>query len=133
MVKNGGGEDIVSESMGTISMGGESASSNAITVAKQMGIDLSGHMARHVTEDALEEFDKIIVMENNHRDAVLRMVPSCESKVSLLGSYVPYPMAGDEIPDPIGMDPMAFRTCFSTIIEAVQLFYKSILEEMEAR
>lgn len=115
--------DIIVNSAGTIAMGGEPVNEETRRIAGEMGLDLGDHRANRLVADTLAETDYILVMENHHKTAALSLYPDCADRVKMLGSYAPSHNMGDEIPDPSGMGPLAHRTCFSRIIESVNMFY----------
>jgi len=120
-------------SAGTISMGGEPAAPDAVRLANECGLDLKGHSARRLTADMIEEYDMILVMENAHRDSILRMNHAARDKISMLGLFAPSAGGDEEIPDPMGAGPLAYRTCFSRIIESVRGLYASLCKKESGR
>ena len=73
---------------------------------------LSGHAERHSSEalssGLIHEADLLYCMTEAHRQAVIRMVPSAESKAQLLDPE------GD-IGDPIGSGPPGYQKCAKLI------------------
>ncbi len=121
--------DIEVSSAGTIAMGGEPASPDAVKFAQEIGLDLKSHSARYLTADMIEEYDMIVVMEHSHLNSILKMNPGAEEKIHLLGSFAASGGEEEEIFDPMGAGSLAYRTCFSRIIESVRELYKTLCEK----
>ena len=77
-------------------------------VQDRLGMDISSHVPRLVTEDWVDWADKIFVMEEGHRVVLLERYPQSRRKV------VPLDLDGD-VPDPIGKDASAYAACFDRI------------------
>jgi len=133
LIEQDGIEGIEVASAGTIAIGGEPAPENIINMALQMGIDLHDHSTRMLTAETLEESDKIVIMEEGHRQAILRLRPDVEDRILYLGSFGSGGAWGNEIPDPIGQGPMTYRTCYSRIVEAVHGLLDSLVEEIKSK
>ncbi|MDD5496094.1 MAG: low molecular weight protein arginine phosphatase [Candidatus Omnitrophica bacterium] len=58
-----------------------------IEVMKGEDIDVSAFKAARLSEDIINEADLILVMENMHKDEVIKMVPDAASKTHLLKEY----------------------------------------------
>lgn len=86
------------KSAGIFAAEGETASEEAIQAMKKYDIDLSGHKARRLTKDLMDESDLILTMTDAHK-AVLEQ--AAEGKVFSISEY-----AGTEgdVPDPFGGD-----------------------------
>jgi protein-tyrosine phosphatase len=83
---------------------------------RTLGIDASRHRTRLLTRQMIIEADLILIMEQKHREPILKLEPSAASKLFLLGSYF-----NEEIPDPINHEAIAFENCF----EQLQRYAKS--------
>lgn len=88
--------------------GGESVSENSATVMNEIGIDISSHISKPLTEEALNA-DKIYCMSQSHKNALLSLNVS-EEKVFVLGGG---------IPDPYGLNTDAYRLCRDSIVSAI--------------
>lgn len=96
------------------------------------GVDVSGYRSRRLTISMIRESDKILVMENFHKEAVLRLCPEAEGKVSLLTEYSPDParMPRDiDVPDPIRMSDTFYKRVLEMIRECVKGFVQSLPAE----
>ncbi|MBI2094775.1 MAG: low molecular weight protein arginine phosphatase [Candidatus Omnitrophica bacterium] len=89
-----------------------------IEAMEREGVDVSDHRSRRLTADMICVADKIYVMEEIHRRAVLRLAPQAGPKVFLLGQFAP---AGGnapdlrDIPDPIRMSEDFYRNVLAVI------------------
>ena len=105
-----GVEDVTVESAGTGAWDGAPASEGAYLVALERGLDLSGHRARLLTREMVEEAAMILTMARHHRARVHEL--GGEGRVHVLGEYAG--KAGDEaeVGDPFGGDLEVYRdTC----------------------
>lgn len=94
-------------SAGTIARDGQPASGTAIDVMADIGIDLSGHRARRLTEELVRKADLIVAMAEEHEGAIRRMVPEVAERTILLGELDPE-MEEIDIADPIGGDAVVY-------------------------
>lgn len=85
-------------SAGTWTVFGQPVTPDAITEARKFGLNLSLHKSRPITEEVLSRADLILVMENNHKEAILQEFPFCADRLYLLTEAVNGTQ--DDIPDP---------------------------------
>jgi protein-tyrosine-phosphatase len=96
----------VIESAGTWAKDGVQTPPVAIHVANQLGLEsLERHVSRQLDRNLLNQFRLIIVMENNHREAILSEFPAVEGRIFMLSELatgIQY-----DIPDPVhpGINP----------------------------
>lgn len=110
-------------SAGVGAIDGYPASTETLKVMREHGIDMSGHQSRHLTAAMVRLADKIFVMEQMHKEAVLRQWPEAREKVHLLTEY-----SGDsrqrsmeiDIPDPIRMPDNFYKNVFQVIRDCVK-------------
>jgi protein-tyrosine-phosphatase len=93
---------------------GRSAPEEAQKVARERGLDLSGHTSRLVTAEAAGRHDLIIVMEPGQRGELRRKVGETPL-VIVLGDLDPVRPGTRAIPDPWGGGLDAFRSSFERI------------------
>ncbi|MFP5298650.1 MAG: low molecular weight protein arginine phosphatase [Actinomycetota bacterium] len=77
-------EGIEVASAGTWGNDGWTASDPAVHVLAQRGVDLSGHVARSLRAEDIEEADLILVMTAHHARDVVRLHPGAEAKTRYL-------------------------------------------------
>ncbi len=88
-------------SAGTSAFAGDEASPHAIEVAREQGIDLTGHRSRRLTHHLLETVDLVLTMTQSHKRAVLAMAPAMEGRVFTLKEAAW--LSGSD-PDGLGLD-----------------------------
>jgi protein-tyrosine phosphatase len=100
---------------------GKGAHPAAVLVAKELGIDLSGHVAHQVTVEDIDWSDVVLVMDHLNSDHLNQMFPERmrNKDVRLFGRELHGVM---EIPDPHQKPIAAFRECLSTIAAASDRF-----------
>lgn len=114
------------ESAGTDVVPGSGAPEEALTVAEQVGINLSAHRAKPLSEELALWADLILVMEPRHAEYVRERFPGHSSKVRLLASFRPGPEESDSILDPVGMSAYHYRLFFGELMQAVEGLYRSL-------
>ncbi len=85
-------------------MGGEAAP-EAVTVARELGADLSGHRSRPLTADLIAQADYLVAMTRGHLRALAECPVGQGGGPRLLGAD------GEDVPDPIGCDEEVYREC----------------------
>lgn len=88
-------------SAGLAAFPGDVATSEAITVLGEVGIDHSGHRSRPWAPDLTGTSDLILTMEKAHKDAILRRHPDAEGKVFTLKEYVSDGAEEGDVDDPL--------------------------------
>ena len=86
-------------SAGTWAAGGRASTDHAIDEMAARGIDLGGHRSRSIDEGLMEEADLVLVMTQNHAEALSVSFPEHADKVHLISQ-----MVGEtyDISDPYG-------------------------------
>jgi protein-tyrosine-phosphatase len=103
--------DVEFASAGTIALSGNPASATGITVAAELGVDLTGHRATHLTSRVLADSNLVYAMEEEHIASVLALDPG--ARVELLSPE------GAPMPDPYGGDRIEYLASYSLIAEAI--------------
>ncbi|HEY3279213.1 MAG TPA: low molecular weight protein arginine phosphatase [Gemmatimonadales bacterium] len=97
-------------SAGTGAWDGAPASEGAYLVGLERGLDLSGHRARLLTRELVEQADLILTMARHHRARVDEL--GGEGRVFVLGEYAGREGDEAEVSDPFGGDLDVYRdTC----------------------
>ena len=101
------------ESAGLFANDGEAASANSVDAMKDYGIDLSGHRAKNVNAELLEQVDLALTMTASHKMALKQYLGD---KVYTLCEF-----AGEngDIPDPYGGDLEEYKICADKIYNAL--------------
>ena len=87
------------ESAGVWADEGYPAAMNTLRVLGSRGIDIRAHRSRPITPEMVLDFDLILVMERNHREALRAAFPGRAKHFFLLSEMVD---RQDDIVDPIG-------------------------------
>jgi protein-tyrosine-phosphatase len=115
-----GRSDISVSSAGIFANPGNPPAPFAIQVAREAGVDISGHRAKVVNNDNLNWADIVLTMESGQRGFISLAFPHQSGKVFLLGNF--RRSRGGEIADPYGSSMEAYRSCFGEIREAMDGF-----------
>ncbi len=91
-------------SCGLSAMPGNTATSEALIVAREVKADLSGHRSQPIDPDLLEVADYILTMTGIHRDSLIAIQPTLDGYVRLVGGTT-------DVSDPIGGDLDVYRKC----------------------
>ena len=109
-LKERGIEGVEVTSAGTGAWDGAPASEGAYLVGLERGLDLSGHRARLLTRELVEQADMILTMARHHRARVDEL--GGEGRVFVLGEYAGLEGDEAEVSDPFGGDLDVYRkTC----------------------
>jgi tRNA threonylcarbamoyl adenosine modification protein (Sua5/YciO/YrdC/YwlC family) len=108
-------------SAGTHAGKGDAASHLAQEVAKrESGVDLSGHRARRLTRDLLEESDLILAMTLSHARHIERMGRKFARRTYLLTSYLRDDGTFQDIEDPMGGSRRDYQRAFGLISKELE-------------
>ena len=113
-------KNVAVSSAGTLALDGNKATKEAFTVARDQGVDLSGHRARLIDKEMVEKADMICVMGLEQKEAILDEFPEAEEKICFLGKFIGGSEGSEEIQDPYGNSVYHYRLCFSEISMAVR-------------
>jgi ribosomal-protein-alanine N-acetyltransferase len=112
--------DISCRSCGLAAYPGDSATTQAIEVCKERGVDLSSHRSTALNTYILDETDITVCMTSNHKNAIVSVRPDCRTTV---------PTGG--VPDPYGGDIDTYRECVDKIEAFLNVFLDSITMKIE--
>jgi len=105
-------------SAGVASRTGESASPHSITALKKVGVDLTGHVSRPVTQDLLDHSLVVLCMTEAQRDLIELTADPVPPRLYLFRDFMAE--GGDrEIPDPYGLALPAYEASRDEIVAAV--------------
>ena len=109
-LKERGIDGVSVTSAGTGAWDGAPASEGAYLVGLERGLDLSGHRARLLTRELVDQADLILTMARHHRARVDEL--GGDGRVFVLGEYAGREGDGAEVSDPFGGDLDVYRnTC----------------------
>ncbi len=115
--------DVLIESAGIFAGIGERASDEAIAALDEMGIDLTYHRSKPVSEDLVKKSDLILTMTEGHKKILEGLSPK---KVYSVMEYIG--LKGD-IADPYGGDIEEYRETAKEIYDALVDVAEKIVEE----
>lgn len=109
---------VQARSSSTLGLVDRPADPHAVSVCKEINIDIAPHKSRPVLEEDVEWADYILVMALHHATSVRDAFPQADHKVMLLGT-----LGGAlEIADPIGKSRERFRSARDEIKRCVDAF-----------
>ena len=97
----------------------------SIKLAKQFGIDLRSYRTKMVTSLPFRKYDVIIVMEKNHKEALIAEFPGMEDRIMLLttlSGQIPY-----DIKDPILQDEISAADIIQDMKECLEQAFPAIV------
>jgi len=102
------------------------AAPQSIAIAKEWGIDLSGHRSKQLDPDVARDTEWLIVMTHEQGEAIKEVYKVKDAHVMLLGSFCNSAQYEDDIADPIGGSQEAYETCAAHIRCGVQGLIRTI-------
>ncbi len=82
---------------------------------------LEKHHSKPLTEEAVEESDLILGMENRHVNAILERFPEAKGKVHVITAYAGREGEVKDYPDTEQPDPVSWmRQCYSILLPCVE-------------
>lgn len=124
LLENGDLSGISVSSAGISAIDGASVSYNAVRIALDEDINISGHRTKKLTHNKVVNSDLVIVMENRHRQQILEMCSQVEGKIFLLRNFAQFGSKTRNIFDPYGPNIEKYRFCFQDIQECVTGLYQ---------
>jgi protein-tyrosine-phosphatase len=115
---------IQATSAGLIALPGNSASFNAVRVARENGISLEEHSAQPITFELIDHADLILVMEPRQGQELIADHPEISDKILHLRYFARYGSRDRGISDPYGRSLEAYRFCFEDIRECVESLHQ---------
>jgi protein-tyrosine-phosphatase len=116
-VRDRGWSHVAVRSAGTSAAGGAPASENAVLVAREHSLDLTGHASQPVGRELLEWADLVLTMSPSHLFALNEL--GVGEKAALLTDFVDGPGFGEPVEDPFGGQPDAYRRAYVQIETAI--------------
>jgi len=112
-------------SAGVSSRPGLPATDHAFTALKKVGLDLSGHVSRPLTQEMLDRALMVLCMTESHRDMIQLTADPVPERLHLFREFMP-PGTDPQIPDPYGGPLSMYESARDEIVEAIP----SILEHL---
>lgn len=112
---------VQTSSAGLSALVGYGADPIAVQLMNEVGVDISAHRARMLTDEIVREADLILVMDEQQKQQLAAQYPYVRGKVFKLAEADRL-----DIPDPYRQDPEVFRAVFSMIENGVKEWVKRI-------
>ncbi|KRQ87748.1 Low molecular weight protein-tyrosine-phosphatase YwlE [Caloramator mitchellensis] len=112
-------------SAGVFATFGTSASENAILALDEIGIDISKHISKPLTEEMLKEANLVLTMTLGHKNAILSKYPQFSDKVYTLFEYI---NEDKDVLDPFGGNLEVYRQTANEIKQAIEKIISKIKE-----
>ena len=106
-------------SRGIMFIDGQPPSIDALEIlSEKEGINASGHRSKRIDRNTILSSDLIIVMEQRHKEYLMKIEPASEARIFTLGKFL-IPEFDKDIPDPIGKPYSTYNEVYSLIKSAV--------------
>ncbi|MGI6567555.1 MAG: low molecular weight protein arginine phosphatase [Limnochordia bacterium] len=119
------GENWQVSSAGIHAVTGSPATSEAMAALSELGLEISGHSARLLTEDLLEDADLILTMTAGHKQRIQLQFPAAADRVFTVKEF-----AGEvgnlDIPDPYGQGLAAYRSTAAELRGSLAAVWKRL-------
>lgn len=120
--------DIEVSSASLVDMEGAPADPRVIDILTEKGFNGYNHKSKLLTEDMVAVADKIIVMENIHKEMIIDKYPDAEGKIYLLKSFLKdVNRSNNNIKDPYRLSSYHYRLCFAEIYMAIERLCKKCI------
>jgi len=119
--------DFEVSSAGTSAWNGAPSSDGGLLVALEHGVDLSGHRARQLTREIVEEQDVILVMGPHHLERAEAL--GGEGKSHLLTHYAAHGSSDRAVSDPFGGDLEVYRATYEELEREIRRVFDRIAAE----
>ena len=107
-------------SRGIMFIDGQPPSIDTLEVlSKKENINVSTHRSRRIDRNTVLSSDLIVVMEQRHKDYLIKIEPTSEPRIFTLGKFL-VPEFDKDIPDPIGKPYSKYEEVYSLIKNAVE-------------
>ena len=115
-------------SAGTGAWDGAPASEGAYLVGLEHGLDLSGHRARLLTRDSVQNAELILTMARHHRARVHEL--GGEGRTHVLGEYAGRTGPDVEVSDPFGGDLELYRGTYGELEGLIHAAVERMVSEL---
>ncbi|MCL2592296.1 MAG: low molecular weight protein arginine phosphatase [Defluviitaleaceae bacterium] len=116
------------KSCGVAAFGSSSASENAIKALNELGIDLSVHKSKMITQEDIACADVILTMTNSHKHHILQYFGEFSNKVYTVYEYALSQKS--DISDPFMGSIEIYRSCRDELNKLLEIIIKKLLEEI---
>lgn len=127
-----GTEDYEVSSAGVSASAGTGANPDTVKVLARRGVKLEGFRSRAVDQAMLEKVAAVFCMTDGHLAILESMFPEFADKYHLVCDFVEIKgRVGTDVPDPIGMGPLAYEEAAKTLdlaLEGVRDYLEAVKE-----
>lgn len=116
-------------SAGIFTRDGLPASTEAIAVLREEGLDLSSHRALLINDKLVADADLVLTMTNGQRDYMLQKYRDKSACIYTLNGFTEN--NSGEITDPYGFGPEAYRQCLTQLKLMVDMLFSKLLVHLE--
>jgi protein-tyrosine-phosphatase len=115
-------------SAGVAARAGEPVSENSVVALRKVGIDISQHVSRPLTQQLINDALAVICMTESHRAMIQLQADPAPQHIYLFREFMPE-NADREIPDPFGGPLKVYELCRDEMVEAIP----SLVEFLKTR
>ncbi len=120
------------DSAGVAARDGEIVSENSVIALKKVGLDISGHRSRTLTQAMLDEAAIVLCMTESHRAMIQLQAEPPPKNLFLFREFMP--QRGDkEIGDPYGGPLRVYETARDEMVEAIPSLLEYIKTHIAAK
>lgn len=106
-------------SAGVYAYEGDPAPAEARQAMQKYGLNLSGHAASILTDEATQQAFRILTMTGKHKQMLLDVYPGATDKTFTLKEFAGYNSNNWDIQDPFGQDTTAYQSCAEELYAAL--------------
>jgi protein-tyrosine-phosphatase len=127
-LKSRGVGNVEAVSAGTGAWDGAPASEGAYLIGLEHDLDLSGHRARLLTRDLVQQAEVILTMARHHRARVHEL--GGEGRTHVLGEYAGRTGPEAEVSDPFGGDLELYRGTYAELEALIRAAVERLVSEL---
>jgi protein-tyrosine-phosphatase len=128
-----GAENIRVSSAGIGALSGMTATPFAIEATKHWNVDISGHRARQLTRQMIEDADLILAMASEHIVHILKRDSSAGKKTFLIRAFpAPYSPSQEGVKDPVGGTLDDYNQTYLELDEIIRRIDGKIVEKSDS-
>lgn len=117
-------------SAGVSAFPGDPASRNSVNALSKVGLDLSDHRSRPLSDQLVEISDFILAMTSGHIEMIRMQYPDLTDNLHRFREWVED--GSKEVPDPVGGSLQLYLDTRDNIAEAIPSIIKQIREELSS-
>jgi len=129
-LKELGKDDVEVFSAGIRAPGGLPPTHGTIEAMEGEDVDVSDFRSKNLSDDMIRRADLILVMEEMHKEEIVKRVPQAASKTHLLKMFgkdeTGWHAEGFDIPDPIGRPLTDYKYCINMIKREIDRIIKLV-------